>query len=199
MTRRSTAGAELTGEGMKMRNEKLAEDAEINVGRTAADGSCKRRILLKAIEHNWDLIGPEDWNKVEWNIFSDGSYRIITAFNPMITENDEILEMQKRGERPKPIKKQTSGRMDEKAFSKLREAIKMAPWRDPTVYADACDGVAWEIKSYRSDGSIENTSGKLDYIYGHCALETIVSLLPTDGKVYDSSAYISVKKRNVNA
>ena len=60
----------------------------------------------------------------------------------------------------------------------------------------ACDGVAWEIESYREDGSVENTSGKLDYIYGHRVLETIVSLLPDDGNLYDSSAFISVSKKS---
>lgn len=35
-----------------------------------------------------------------------------------------------------------------------------------------------------------------DYIYGHRVLETIVSLLPDDGNLYDSSAFISVSKKN---
>ena len=51
------------------------------------------------------------------------------------------------------------------------------------------------MKSYRDDGSIDQTSGKLDYIYGHKNLEMIVSLLPSDGGVYDNSAFVSVEKK----
>ena len=102
----------------------------------------------------------------------------------------------KRNEQPKPVKKKTTGKLADDVISKLRESIKCEPWRDPSLDVHACDGVAWEIESYREDGSVENTSGKLDYIYGHRVLETIVSLLPDDGNLYDSSAFISVSKKN---
>ena len=152
----------------------------------------KRWRLMKAIEHNWGLTGPGDWSKVDWNIFHDGSYEVISTFNPTFEAYEEA---DGRNERPKPAKKQTTGKMDEETFSKLREAMRSEPWRNPTLNVSACDGVAWEIESYEEDGSVKNTSGRLDYIYGHSVLETIVSLLPEDGNIYDSSAFISVSKK----
>lgn len=79
-------------------------------------------------------------------------------------------------------------------FLKLCEAIKIAPWRDPTLDVHACDGVAWKLEAYDKDGSIDKTSGTLGYIYGNRVLETIVSLLPQDGNLYDSSAFISINR-----
>lgn len=155
----------------------------------------KRRRLLKAIEHNWGMMDPGDWSEVKWNIFYDGSYEVISTFNPTFEAYEEMLQ---RDDHPKPVKKKTTGRMDEETFSKLREAMKHEPWRDPTLDVDACDGVAWEIESYEDDGRVRSTSGKLDYIYGHRVLETIVSLLPADGNIYDSSAFVSVSKKNKN-
>jgi hypothetical protein len=48
--------------------------------------------------------------------------------------------------------------MESDDFSKLCEAIKIDPWRDPSLDVHACDGVAWELEAYREDGSIEKTS-----------------------------------------
>ena len=45
---------------------------------------------------------------------------------------------------------------------------------------DYSDEAACQIESYRD----EKTSGKLGYIHGHKILETIVSLLPSDGRYY---------------
>ena len=174
----------------------------------------KKQPLLKAVEHNWGLTGPGDWSKVRWRIFYDGSYEVVSTFNPSSDDchdahdihsapdaycvneaynahNDHCVhdtldahnarDAWKRNERPKPVKKTVKGRMTGEAFSKLCDAIKCEPWRDPALDVSACDGVAWEIESYRKDGNIENTSGELDYIYGHRVLETIVSLLPGEG------------------
>lgn len=145
----------------------------------------KRYPLLKAVEHNWDLIGPGDWVKVKWLIFSDGFYEVVSIFNPSFYD----IEI------PRPVKKKTSGQMGVWAFSKLRKALKRKPWRNPSLEVCTFDGVAWKMKSYREDGSIDKTSGKLDYIYGHKNLERIVRLLPSDGNIYDSNAYISVEKK----
>ncbi len=152
----------------------------------------KKQLLLKAVEHNWGLMGPGDWSEVKWCVFYDGSYEVITTFNPSFEDYDHVWE---RNERPKPVKKKTTGKITYEAFSKLQEAIKCEPWRDPSLDVHACDGVAWEIESYREDGGIENTSGKLDYIYGHRILETIVSLLPNDGNLFDNNAFISVSRK----
>ena len=153
----------------------------------------KKQPFLKAVEHNWGLMGPGDWSEIKWHIFYDGSYEVISTFRPSSEDYDDAW---KRNEQPKPVKKKTTGKLADDVISKLREAIKCEPWRDPSLDVHACDGVAWEIESYRKDGSVENTSGKLDYIYGHRVLETIVSLLPDDGNLYDSSAFISVSKKN---
>ncbi len=144
----------------------------------------KRCPLLKAIEHNWGLMMPGEWSKVEWLIFPDGSYEIISFFREL-----EWGEKRTNGTRGK-----TTGQMDDAAFSKLREALLLDPWRDPSLIVHACDGVAWKIDSYREDGSIEKSSGKLDYIYGHRTLETIVGLLPSDEQLYDSSAFVRIDR-----
>ena len=154
----------------------------------------KKALLLKAIEHNWGLTGPGDWNTVTWLIYHDASYDIISAFNPTL-EDAEIEE----SFLPKLVEKKVAGAMESDDFSKLCEAIKIDPWRDPTLDLYACDGVAWKLEAYRDDGSIEKTSGKLGYIYGDRVLETIVSLLPKDEKLYDSSAFISVKRIRSNS
>jgi len=121
---------------------------------------------------------------------------VVSAFNPIIDDREELMRMQNRREWPKLVKKQSTGIMEEDTFTKLREALMAEPWRDPTLDVHACDGVAWEIESYRADGSIEKSSGKLGYIYGHRVLESIVSLLPGDDDYYDSSAFISVRKKD---
>ena len=137
----------------------------------------KRYRILRAVEHNWGLCGPDSWFKVKWLIFSDGSYELVASFAPGADawKDDEKI--------PKPVKKRTSGRMDEESFAKMRKAMMNKPWRDPSREVRACDGVAWEIESFKEDGSVENTSGKLGYIYGERVLETIVSMLPPDKEI----------------
>ena len=126
----------------------------------------RKWLLLKAIECNWDEIGPGDWTETKWLIFSDGSYEIVSSFDLNY-------------ESPKKTKK-TNGQMNGKDFVKLQKALRRKQWRDPSLDVIAFDGVAWEIELYRDDGSIANTSGKLGYIYGHRALEKIVRLLPSE-------------------
>ena len=138
----------------------------------------KRYPLLKAVEHNWGLTGPGDWNEVKWLIFSDGSYEMVSKFNTYEETGNK-----------------TVGQMNKKVFNKLRKTLKRKEWRDPSLNVFAHDGVAWEIELYREDGSIEKTSGKRGYIYGHRVLETIVSLLPSDGNRYESNACVSVSRK----
>ena len=147
-------------------------------------------LVLIATEENWGLIGPGDWTKVVWNIFSDGYYEKIVYFYP--TDYDD--EFLKKHHIRKKQKKNT-GRMKLKSIKKLCKELSREPWRDPTIEIDACDGVAWQIESYNEDGSIDKTSGDVDYIYGHIILENIVSLLPDDEDYYDSSAFVSVGKK----
>ena len=145
----------------------------------------KRHRLIKAVEHNWGLMRPGDWSKVEWRIFTDGSYETITTFHTFV----------ERKERAKRVRKRAIGQMEKKLFSRLRKALKCNPWRDPALMVHACDGEAWMIESYRADGSVDKTSGRLDYIYGHRNLEAIVDLLPKDGNQYGSSAYYDIDRK----
>ena len=120
----------------------------------------EKELLLKAVEQNWGMIGPEEWREITWFIYDDGSYDIISEFNSFKENKQEI-----------------SGLMKSEDFLKLCEAIKCDPWRDPNLDVEGCDGEAWEIEAYKN-GIVAKTSGSLDYIYGHRILETIVSLLP---------------------
>ena len=110
--------------------------------------------LLKATEHNWGLACPGDWSTVTWQIYSDGSYSVRAVFIP-------LLEDLKCGKKSKSMK----GQMDAKAFSELKKALNVKQWKDPNIKIDACDGVAWDIKQYASDGKLLNTSGKTGYIW----------------------------------
>ena len=54
----------------------------------------KRKLLLKAEEHNWGLITRDDWTVVRFRIFYDGSYEIVTTYGRKIVESrEEILEL----------------------------------------------------------------------------------------------------------
>lgn len=138
----------------------------------------RKWLLMKAIEHNWDEMGPGDWKSTEWLIFSDGSYEMVSKFNTYEETGNK-----------------TVGQMNKKVFDKLLKMLKRNEWRDPSLNVFVCDGVAWEIELYREEGSIEKTSGELGYIDGHRVLETIVSLLPSDGNCCKSSACVSISKK----
>ena len=88
----------------------------------------KRYPLLKAVEHNWGLIGPGHWTKVKWLISPDGSYEVVTTFNPSFDAIEEIEKMSK------PTKKKITGQMDNKTLSKLRKALKRVFSQNSPVY-----------------------------------------------------------------
>lgn len=70
----------------------------------------KRRRLLKAIEHNWGLVGAGTWSETIWNIFYDGSYEVISAYIPYpFSIFDTCEDMMNRNERPKRVEKKTTG------------------------------------------------------------------------------------------
>lgn len=77
----------------------------------------KKQPLLKAVEHNWGLIGPGDWRTVTWRVFHDGSYAVVSTFNPIINDREELTQMLNRRGKPKLIKKQRTGIMEEDAFT----------------------------------------------------------------------------------
>lgn len=116
-----------------------------------------RRMLLKAVEHNWDESGPGDWVRSEWHIFDDGSCEIFSTFNPSWDMwREYILNHAPLSD----VEKNCAGMMEAEDFANLCGAMRRQPWRDPSLDVHANDGVAWEIESYREDGSVENTSGK---------------------------------------
>ena len=53
----------------------------------------KKQPLLKAVEHNWGLMGPGDWSEVRWRIFYDGSYEVISTFRPSSEDRASWLMM----------------------------------------------------------------------------------------------------------
>lgn len=136
----------------------------------------RQGLLLKAVEHNWSEIGPGDWETVTWFLYHDGSYEIIETINPPIhiQKGFDTIARCKNGVTVRKRK----GTMENKAFLVLKRAMKQDPWKDPVLETDADDGVAWKIESYRDDGRVEKSSGKLGYIYGNRTLERIVSFLP---------------------
>ena len=144
-------------------------------------------LFLKAVEHNWSLHGPGDWNIVEWEIYYDHTYATKVSFIPKRDQKTyESIDV------PPII---NTGKLNHRAFSDLETLLKTKTWRDPKIVIHACDGVAWKIEYYSSDGKIINSSGKLGYIYGEKLLEDIVKLLAELQRPYGAPAYINVKNK----
>ena len=143
-------------------------------------------IILNAVEHNWSLHGPGDWDTVEWIIYYDHTYKTRVDFVPEYDwKTNETINVA-------PII--NTGKLDDKMFSDLEALLKTKAWRDPLIDIQACDGVAWKIDYYSFEGKIINSSGKLGYIYGEKLLGDIVKMLAELQKPYGAPAYINVKK-----
>ena len=157
----------------------------------------ERHLVLKAEIHNWSLIGPGSWETATWYVFNTGSYLLESSEILTEKEIDEIMAAQEyRGDPDRFCRRSVKrGRFSEKNFSELIAAMEQKPWRDPSVICDACDGEAWEITQFAEDGSIVQTSGEVDYIYGNRILETIVSLLPHSND-FCANAYIHGDKKD---
>lgn len=135
-------------------------------------------LVLKAEVHNWGLMGPGDWNHVDWFVFSDRTYKKTCYCNPTIGNHDDTS--------PSSL---NAGKISQKAFDRLLKCLDTDPWRDSEILCCGCDGVAWQIEQYDAAGTVVRTSGEPGYIYGNHVLESIVSLLP-GVKAYDASVYI---------
>ena len=159
-----------------------------------------RYLILRAKKHNWSLIGPGSWTGVTWSVYSDGTYKIESEFNPVLTKEqiDECRNADRFKELTKKNKHTKTGRMNEEKFSELIDRMNRKPWKDPLIISGGCDGVAWEIKQYSADGKVIDTSGRIDYIYGQEVLESIISCLPRDGKSYGANAYVNVGRLDPN-
>lgn len=115
-------------------------------------------ILLRASEHNWGLLGPGDWEKKEWTVYTDGSFRLTVSYRPTdLPEEDEVKV----------------GTIRSDSFERLIELL-YSPWSDQKT--EACDGTAWEFRLLGDRGRIISRR-KLGYIYGIEPFESIVHIL----------------------
>ena len=161
----------------------------------------EKYLILKAVEHNWDMLGPGSWETITWSIFSDGSYKIREKRIPRHTAEKALEIIHSTGnfeEYKRIIRKREyttlSGYMKEDSFFTLKKYLEANQWRDPSIDCYACDGVAWTFEYFDSDGKTIKTSGKLGYIYGHSTLENIAAILPSI-RNYGANAFVSVTKK----
>ena len=139
--------------------------------------------MLIAAEHNWDEMAPGDWAGTTWTIYSDGTYIIeYKIYEPK-------AYTLKKTKKPR-IK---SGKMSMLRLSRLKGLLDNKQWRDPRIINDDDDGKAWEMNYYSEDGQLINSSGKMDYIYGHRVLEEIAEALPNPHKIGALKAFFRVK------
>lgn len=163
----------------------------------------EKYLILKAVEHNWDMIGPGSWETVTWSIFSDGSYKIREKRIPERNAKKalEIIHSSGNSEENKRIIRKReyttiSGDMKEDSFSTLKKYLEAKQWRDPNIDCHAWDGVAWTFEYFDSDGKTIKTSGELDYIYGHSTLENLASVLLSI-RNYEENAFIVIEKKRL--
>ncbi len=151
-------------------------------------------LLLKAVKHNWGLMGPGDWKEERWTVYSDGLYTRVLTYNPTLEEVEEMRTNDDCIRTTAKCVKRTRGRI--KHFDRLQKLITSDPWIDPQIVCNACDGVAWKIDVFSPEGEIIKTSGdRIGYIYGQRVLEEIAALLPSGKLDTQASAFISVKRK----
>lgn len=156
-----------------------------------------QHLILKAEIHNWSLTGPGSWETATWYVFNTGSYRLECSEIRTEEEIEDYLAARESHGDPDRFRRHSvkRGRIAEKKLSELVNAMEQKPWRDSSIICDACDGEAWVITQFAKDGSIVQTSGEEDYIYGRRILETLVSLLPYSND-FCSNAYIHEDKKD---
>ncbi len=151
-------------------------------------------LILKAEEYNWGLKRPGSWEKLIWYVYSDRTYNMKTYY---------ILPFEECKKHRHSVGyniydfigvSQKNGKLSQKNYDRLLSALDSEPWRDNSVECDACDGVAWKIDRFSPEGSVVQSSGEVDYIYGQEILETIAGLLPF---VYNhgSCAYVRIMRK----
>lgn len=145
-------------------------------------------LFLKAVECNWSLHGPGDWNIVEWEIYYDHTYATKVSFVPKYDhETHKKIDVA-------PII--NTGKLDEKTFSELETLLNAKIWRDPNLEIRAYDGEGWKIDYYSPEGEIINSSGEFGYIYGEKLLSDIVDVLNRLQQIYRAPACVKVKKNS---
>lgn len=123
-----------------------------------------RYLILRAKMYNWSLAYTGMWSSVTWEIYSDASFVITTAYVPQEDASDFYS---------------INGTMDHKAFGLLKNVV-VQQWGIPDSAGDACDGTGWELESYGIDGSVIQSSHGLVYIYGHSVPASLTELLPVN-------------------
>ncbi len=118
-------------------------------------------LLLKAVETNWGLIGPGEWERRSWKIQTDGTYRLKTTYRPVDPAD------------PTPPEVIDEGALYDEQLEFLKQQIEKH-W--PGEKADACDGTAWEFKLYDEHGSVIRHRD-LGYIYNIEPFESIAAML----------------------
>ena len=117
-------------------------------------------LLLKAVESNWGLIGPGDWEKRSWKINADGTYLLKTTYRPVDPDDLDVSEVTEEGA------------LYEEQMEILRECIDEYWGND---IADEDDGNAWEFKLYENGTVVRHR--ETGYISGIEPYESIAALL----------------------
>ena len=116
------------------------------------------RIILQAVEHNWGLTGPGDWERKDWKFRNDASFLLVVSYIQGDTSvPDETI----------------TGKMAHEDYDKLVRLLN-EPWSKET--ASACDGTAWEFRLYGKNRTLEMVR-ELNYIYGIEPFESIARIL----------------------
>lgn len=113
-----------------------------------------KNLILRACNENWSLKRQDDWDRVIWYIFSDGTYRIETGFVPRLDLDNYVRR---------------EGKMSSRSFQQLTEAMS-SDWDFDLREIDACDGEAWAVDQYEN-GNLVRSSGPIGYVYGKEAIE----------------------------
>ena len=107
-----------------------------------------------AVKHiNWNMIGPKEWTKIEWIIYTDLSVDIKRSYNAKDQE--------------------TKCKITEEMYKRLLDQVTLA--KESKNKVEATDGSAWEIIQYENGQEIWHRSP--DYIYGISSFEEIASIL----------------------
>ncbi len=142
----------------------------------------RKYLLFSAHEYNWSMIAPGDWTAITWRIYSDSTYKIIVNIQKSFEEAEESIT---KGKRVYDKVKSQSGTMDCNMFKRLNELTSIDYWRKTSLPIKVCDGSAWSMRLYSSEGTIVNSSGPIYYIDGEEILEEIVSCLPEpEGRLF---------------
>ena len=132
----------------------------------------KKKLLIKAICHNWDLMGPGSWKTVKWKIFDDGSFLKVTKYNYNRLEEHSVAELIKGRDEVE------NGHIPQEVYQRIKNILD-EEWIDNSIDSKACDGEAWEITCFKQTGEIVK---KIDlrYVYGQPIerLSNILNNLP---------------------